>query len=91
MPLGQKRLDLTGQLMNKHLCSEKMVLSSCLGRKRFNGAIAQLGERVLCKHEVVGSIPSGSTNLLLIRPNASYYSAKIIRQLTISTLPRSMR
>ena len=31
-----------------------------------NGAIAQLGERVLCKHEVVGSIPSGSTILLLI-------------------------
>ena len=27
------------------------------------GAIAQLGERVLCKHEVVGSIPIGSTNL----------------------------
>jgi hypothetical protein len=27
----------------------------------FPGAIAQLGERVLCKHEVVGSIPSGST------------------------------
>ena len=27
------------------------------------GAIAQLGERVLCKHEVVGSIPSGSTIL----------------------------
>jgi hypothetical protein len=26
------------------------------------GAIAQLGERVLCKHEVVGSIPSGSTS-----------------------------
>jgi hypothetical protein len=25
------------------------------------GAIAQLGERVLCKHEVVGSIPTGST------------------------------
>ena len=32
-------------------------------RRRANdkGAIAQLGERVLCKHEVVGSIPSGST------------------------------
>ena len=29
-----------------------------------NGAIAQLGERVLCKHEVVGSIPSGSTRSL---------------------------
>ena len=30
------------------------------------GAIAQLGERVLCKHEVVGSIPSGSTTLLAL-------------------------
>ena len=28
-----------------------------------DGAIAQLGERVLCKHEVVGSIPSGSTRM----------------------------
>jgi hypothetical protein len=27
------------------------------------GAIAQLGERLLCKQEVVGSIPSGSTKL----------------------------
>jgi hypothetical protein len=27
-----------------------------------HGAVAQLGERVLCKHEVVGSIPIGSTN-----------------------------
>jgi hypothetical protein len=27
------------------------------------GAIAQLGERLLCKQEVVGSIPSGSTSL----------------------------
>ena len=27
------------------------------------GAIAQLGERLLCKQEVVGSIPSGSTIL----------------------------
>lgn len=25
------------------------------------GAIAQLGEQVLCKHQVVGSNPSGST------------------------------
>ena len=25
------------------------------------GAVAQLGERLLCKQEVVGSIPSGST------------------------------
>ncbi len=28
---------------------------------RVTGGIAQLGERVLCKHEVVGSIPSAST------------------------------
>jgi hypothetical protein len=31
------------------------------------GAIAQLGERVLCKHEVVGSIPSGSTTIVVLR------------------------
>ena len=30
---------------------------------RRQGAIAQLGERLLCKQEVVGSIPSGSTIL----------------------------
>ena len=28
---------------------------------RISGAIAQLGERLLCKQEVVGSKPSGST------------------------------
>ena len=28
-----------------------------------SGAIAQLGERLLCKQEVAGSIPAGSTNL----------------------------
>ena len=33
----------------------------CLCYRVSIGAIAQLGERVLCKHEVVGSIPSGST------------------------------
>ena len=27
-----------------------------------SGAVAQLGERLLCKQEVVGSIPSGSTS-----------------------------
>ena len=33
------------------------------------GAVAQLGERVLCKHEVVGSIPSGSTIDLVSSPS----------------------
>jgi len=35
------------------------------GKTRTNkdpGAIAQLGERLICIQEVVGSIPSGSTN-----------------------------
>ena len=32
--------------------------------RRISGAVAQLGERLLCKQEVVGSIPSGSTNLV---------------------------
>ena len=30
------------------------------------GAVAQLGERLLCKQEVVGSIPSGSTKIVKI-------------------------
>ena len=30
-------------------------------RERKNGAVAQLGEHLLCKQGVVGSIPSGST------------------------------
>jgi hypothetical protein len=29
------------------------------------GAIAQLGERLLCKQEVTGSIPVGSTRILM--------------------------
>ena len=35
------------------------------------GAIAQLGERLLCKQEVVGSIPSGSTKFPQITPRLS--------------------
>ena len=31
---------------------------------RQRGAIAQLGERLLCKQEVIGSIPIGSTSPL---------------------------
>ena len=31
------------------------------------GAIAQLGERLLCKHQVVGSIPTGSTSCFQAR------------------------
>ena len=31
------------------------------------GAVAQLGERLLCKQEVIGSIPFGSTSSLTSR------------------------
>ena len=33
------------------------------GTDPFKGAIAQLGEHLLCKQGVVGSIPTGSTTL----------------------------
>ena len=33
-----------------------------------NGGIAQLGERLLCKQEVVGSIPSASTIIYRASP-----------------------
>ena len=47
-------------------------MAPIVGRQRFgsggrDGAIAQLGERVVRNDEVGGSIPPGSTNL---RPNA---------------------
>ena len=32
----------------------------------WRGAIAQLGERLLCKQEVIGSIPIGSTTFELL-------------------------
>ena len=42
-------------------CSNHLPARRILPFGQNTGAIAQLGERVLCKHEVVGSIPSGST------------------------------
>jgi hypothetical protein len=41
-------------------------------RRERLGAIAQLGERVLCKHEVVGSIPTGSTSRTATATNAPH-------------------
>ncbi len=35
-------------------------------RKLYLGAVAQLGEHLLCKQGVVGSIPSGSTTIWFI-------------------------
>jgi hypothetical protein len=39
------------------------------------GAIAQLGERLLCKQEVVGSIPSGSTSRGATRPQRTSFAS----------------
>jgi hypothetical protein len=36
------------------------------------GAIAQLGERLLCKQEVAGSIPAGSITLTKVEPAQSH-------------------
>ena len=51
-----------------------------VGAVPFLGAIAQLGERVLCKHEVVGSIPSGST--IAADFEVGYPVSKSLRALT---------
>ena len=57
------------------------------------GAIAQLGERVLCKHELVGSIPSGSTRASgsdpMGAPDRSAFS-EIVLELRERPLPRAM-
>jgi hypothetical protein len=56
------------------------------------GAIAQLGERLLCKQEVVGSIPSGSTRWCdhgrLYRPRFSSFASFVIAR---TSLRRSAR
>ena len=39
------------------VCDSLAIASRCWR----NGALAQLGERLLCKHQVIGSIPIGST------------------------------
>ncbi len=44
-------------------------------RRRSPGAIAQLGERLLCKQEVTGSIPVGSTSFT----SSVYCEARCVR------------
>ncbi len=49
-------------------------------RSEWYGALAQLGERLLCKHQVIGSIPIGSTtrhNLEMKRNGSPHASAVI--------------
>ncbi len=57
-------------------CGAELTRGSSLSQ---DGAIAQLGERVLCKHEVVGSIPSGSTRWFDRRTKPQSSSLKEIK------------
>ena len=46
-------------------CASAMARMACIEQSRsvaFIGALAQLGERLICIQEVIGSIPIGSTN-----------------------------
>ena len=60
--------------------SDFWLLVSGFGRAaKADGAIAQLGERLLCKQEVVGSIPSGSTNFDARYRPLAYSSASVLK------------
>ena len=43
---------------------------------KYRGAIAQLGERLLCKQEVIGSIPIGSTSIQKATQNRCPHDAR---------------
>ena len=54
----------------------ELVLRSASNRPRFDilmyqGAVAQLGERLICIQEVAGSIPTSSTSLKLPGPSTT--------------------
>jgi hypothetical protein len=51
------------------------------------GAIAQLGERLLCKQEVAGSIPAGSTSLPAPRVDRAMTRAHETNMLVCHELP----
>ena len=43
------------------------ILANLLKRRRDKGGVAQLGERLLCKQEAIGSIPFTSTTVVVWR------------------------
>ena len=47
----------------------------------WNGGIAQLGERLLCKQEVIGSIPFASTSEFLLPARRARWAVSLIRLL----------
>ncbi len=58
---SKKKVDRSNALTDKTASSGISREAICMCFIADFGAIAQLGERLLCKQEVVGSIPSGST------------------------------
>ena len=60
---------------------------------RAAGAIAQLGERLLCKQEVVGSIPSGSTKFVWSGDRSSRLPLELVHEIRIriAAIERSPR
>src|SRR4051795_8804577 len=51
-----------------------------LGREAPQGAIAQLGEHLLCKQGVVGSIPTGSTNPVSMSVRETTHASLAVHQ-----------
>jgi hypothetical protein len=53
--------------LGEHLQTEQVVICLCnpLESQRYCGRVAQLGEHLLCKQGVAGSIPATSTNISL--------------------------
>jgi hypothetical protein len=49
-------------VLTSYLHSERDRARRAIGLRHNDGAIAQLGEHLLCKQGVVGSIPTGSTS-----------------------------
>jgi hypothetical protein len=46
------------------VCEQRSSIAKLALKRRVRGAIAQLGEHLLCKQRVVGSIPTSSTKYI---------------------------
>ncbi len=52
--------------IRKYVTKRVTIITPQKGKRSSFGAIAQLGEHLLCKQGVVGSIPTGSTIITVI-------------------------
>jgi hypothetical protein len=60
--LLSSKTDLVPSGVRTSYLHPREIAPSAIGLRHDDGAIAQLGEHLLCKQGVVGSIPTGSTN-----------------------------